>query len=346
MVPTHVALLLALFACVAIVTTAAAQPSPTLFDSKEVLSLRIAADFGALMRERDSTKLKLHAGRLTYATADGQSFAMPVNLRLRGHWRRQRRNCDFAPIKVDFPRGARRGSLFENQGELRLVTHCRSRDADFDEYVLREYMVYQLVNVLTPITLRARLARATYVDTVRRDSVTRNAFFVENESRAASRNGAVVLEATGATWPDVDPNVAALVSAFEYMIGGTDWSLTALHNIILFEEKGSGVVWPMAYDFDWTGIVSTKYSFPDPRLGIRRVGQRLYRGVCRRAGEWQPILAKFVNRREAFNAAIDSVPGLDPKFVRETRKYLDEFFATIQDPSAVKREFVDACRPG
>lgn len=43
-------------------------------------------------------------------------------------------------------------------------------------------------------------------------------------------------------------------------------------------------------------------------------------------------------------AALDSVPGLDPKFVQETRKYLDEFFKTIQGPSAVKREFADGCR--
>lgn len=326
-------------------SVAAAQPTSLgLFESKDVLVMRMVSDFASVMKERDSTKLKWHPGSLTYVMGEGRSVTMPVSLKLRGHWRRQRRNCDFAPMKIDFPRGARRGTLFANQGELRLATHCRARDDDFEQYVLREYMVYQLASVLTPLTLRTRLARITYVDTVRRDSLSRSAFFIENEKRAAARNGATVFEMTGATWPDVDPEVAAMVSAFLYMIGGTDWSLAARHNIILFEQKGTGVLWPMTYDFDWTGIVSTKYSFPDPRLGLKRVGQRLYRGICRSAVEWQPILAKFVERRAAFNAAIDSVPGLDARYAREARNYLDGFFATIQNPSAVKYELIDTCR--
>ena len=337
----------ATLACLAAPAWAAAQAGERLFDSKSVLHLRIATDLGSLMRERDSTKLKPHPATISYVAADGKRVSVPAELRLRGHWRRQRRNCDFAPIRVDFPEGARSGTLFEDQGELKLVTHCRSRDAEFEQYVLREYAVYQLANLLTPVNLRARLVRTTYVDTAgKQDSLTRNAFFIENEKRAAARNNAEVLDIKGAVWDDVDPELGALVSAFLYMIGGTDWSLAGLHNIVLFRRKEVGPIWPMAYDFDWTGIVWTRYSFPDSRLPIRSVRDRLYRGICRTPEQWAPILSKFQEQKAALYAVYDSVPGLDPRYIKQTREYLDEFFEVIGDRRKVKRELIDTCRPG
>lgn len=324
---------------------AGAQRSETLFGSKTFLELRIATDLGALMGERDSLKLKPHSGALSYVAADGRRVSIEVQLQLRGHWRRQRKNCDFAPITVDFPNGARSGTIFEDQGDLKLVTHCRSRSAEFEQYVLREYQVYGLANLLTPVNLRARLVRATYVDTAgKQDSLIQNAFLIENEKRAAARNNAKVLEVKGTFWDTVDPDIGALVSLFEYMIGGSDWSLFALHNIVLFQHKETGAIWPMAYDFDWTGIVWTRYSFPDYRLPIKSVRERLYRGVCRTAADWAPVLAKFQETRTGLYAVYDSLPELDAKYVRETREYLDEFFAVISDPRKFKREIIETCR--
>jgi len=339
--------LTATLACLSVPDRAGAQGSERLFDSKSVLQLRIATDLKALMDERDSLKLKPHRATLTYVTADGQRVSTETELKLRGHWRRQKRNCDFAPIEVALPKGARPGTIFDDQGDLKLVTHCRSKSAEFEQYVLREYLVYQLANLLTPVTLRTRLVRATYVDTLgKQDSLTRNAFFIENEKRAAARYNAEVVKTKGALWENVDPELGALVSAFEYMIGGSDWSLVALHNIVLFQDKQTGAVWPMAYDFDWTGIVWTRYSFPDSRLPIASVRQRLYRGICRTAEEWAPILAKFQERKTQLYAVYDSVPELDPKYVKQTREYLDEFFEVISNPRKMKREMIDTCRPG
>ena len=339
--------LAAALACLAVPHRARAQGSDKLFDSKSVLELRIATDLRALMQERDSLKLKPHPGTLTYVAIDGQRVSIETELKLRGHWRRQRKNCDFAPIEVHFPKGARSGTIFQDQGDLKLVTHCRSKNPEFEQYVLREYLVYQLANLLTPVNLRARLVRATYVDTVgKQDSLTQNAFFIENERRAAARNNAEVLKVKGATWDQVDPALGALVSAFEYMIGSSDWSLVGLHNIVLFEQKGTGVVWPMAYDFDWTGIVWTRYSFPDSRLPIASVRQRLYRGICRTPEEWAPTLATFQAKQTELYAVYDNLPELDPKYIKQTRQYLDEFFEVISNPRKMKREMIDTCRRG
>jgi hypothetical protein len=335
-----------LSAAISTVTVPTWAQSDLLFDSNEVLEVWIETDVKGLMATRDSLKLEAFPGHVSYIGAQGQSVPVEVQLRLRGHWRRQKANCDFAPIKVEIPKGERTGTIFENQGDLKLVVHCR-KGRQFQQYVLREYLIYRLYNMLTPVSLRARLVRVRYVDTSgRSDSLIGHAFFLENARKAAERNGARVLEAKGAKWDDVDADQGALVSAFEYLIGGTDWSLPMLHNIMLFRHHETAAVWPVAYDFDWTGLVNAPYAFPDSRLPIKSVRQRHYRGICRTPEYWAPVLARFQAAREALYAVYDSVPDLDAKYVRETREYLDEFFEVIGSADRMRREMIDPCRAG
>jgi hypothetical protein len=135
-----------------------------------------------------------------------------------------------------------------------------------------------------------------------------------------------------------------MMSAFQYLIGGTDWSLVGLHNIVLVQNKENGTVTPVPYDFDWSGIVFTKYSFPDYRLPIKSVRERIYRGVCRKPEEWEPVLQVFREKKNALYAVYDGLPALDPKYARETRDYLDGFYQVIEKPSALKLEMINTCK--
>jgi len=337
--------LLCVFAIASAFAPAVRAQEARLFDSDKALSLRISTDLKTLMGERDSTKIKPQPATMSYAGDAGQTVAAEAELSLRGHWRRQRQNCEFAPIKVEFAKGKREGTLFEDQGDLKLVTHCRNKDRDFEQYVLREYLVYQLYRTLTPVSLRARLVRASYLDTGgKQDSLTRWSFFIENEKKAAERNGLKELEIKGASWDDIDGDHGALMSAFAYMIGATDWSVVALHNVLLYQDTTTAVVRPMLYDFDWTGIVNTKYSFPDYRLPIKTVRERLYRGICRTPEEWAPVVAMFQEKKAALYAVYDSLPELDPKYAKDTRQYLDDFYRVISDPRRMKQEMIDTCK--
>jgi hypothetical protein len=63
-----------------------------------------------------------------------------------------------------------------------LGTHCRSDNRLFERYVLREYTVYRLYNLLTPFSFRARLVRATYVDTAKKKTIDAGyAMFIEDD---------------------------------------------------------------------------------------------------------------------------------------------------------------------
>ena len=78
------------------------------------------------------------------------------------------------------------------------------------------------------------------------------------------------------------------MEVFEYLIGNTDWDAfkkaadqeTCCHNLKVVGQM-AGPVFPIPYDFDFAGMVDTRYATPDPSLGMRNVRQRQYRGICR-----------------------------------------------------------------
>ena len=110
--------------------------------------------------------------------------------------------------------------------------------------------------MLTAKSFRPRLAQVTYVDaTGKHAPETRYAFFLEDDDRMARRNAAVVLQQQGVYQGDAESAQMGLVAAFQYFVGNTDWSVAALHNIVLIQDS-AGVVFPVPYDFDWSGVIS------------------------------------------------------------------------------------------
>jgi len=316
-----------------------------LFDSDAPLRLRIVVELRTLVNDRDSVEAEDHPGTLTYWVGDGAPVTLDVKAKTRGHWRRQARHCDFPPLRLNFPERKVEGTLFAGQDKLKLATPCRPRRKEYVEYILREYLVYRVYNLLTPLSLRARLATTTYVDTTgRMDSLTTSTFLIEDEEQMAARNGAQAMELLGAEFSHVDSLQMGLVGTFLYMIGGTDWSLRGLHNMELVQDQNQGVFYPVTYDFDFTGIVNTEYAGPDPRLRLRSVRERLYRGACLSDDHWTAVLDTFRRQQAAIYALYNSVPGLSERYVKDTRRYLDDFYRVIDDPRKVSSELIRRCR--
>jgi len=320
---------------------------PPLFEEDGVLELTIRTDLRSLVADRDSTSRSRHPATVVLRAADGRADTLAARLRTRGHFRRQARICDFPPLEVDFTRGTR-GTPFARQGELKLVTRCQTRRDEYEQYVLQEYALYRVLNALTPRSFRARLARVTYEDSGgRHPGLTTYAFFVEPEKDLARRLGGTVLDARNARLRDLDSAQTHLVALFQYLAGNTDWSIPGLHNIVLVQPltppSEAPAIYPVPYDFDWTGAVNARYAFPDGRLPIRFVRQRLYRGYCVRAAELRPAVEHVVARRAAVQAALDSVPGLTPDRRAGMREYFDDFFRAVSDAGTLQRQVDVRC---
>ena len=315
-----------------------------LFSSTEPVTFRLIADFRAVQGDRNPQSTRTYPATLVVSRSDGSDASIPMRIRTRGHSRRRPTSCTFAPLRLEFD-GDTTGTIFEGQRALKLGVHCRDA-VDYEQYVLREYAVYRLFNVLTPRSFRARLAQATYVNAGNKRVIgTRNALFLEDDDDVARRLEGRVADVMKMMFPHVHGETITLLTLFAYMIGNTDMSMYGLHNIRLVRTSDN-VLYPVPYDFDYSGLVNTRYSRPDPQLPIKTVRQRLYRGPCHSAETLQPFFARLRAARTELMAVYDAVPGLEAGYRRDAREYLDEFFRAIDRPGDVRRAFIDNCTRG
>lgn len=318
-----------------------------LFGRDESFDLTLTMDMRSVIRDIDSTKRIEHPARISYIDSAGQAIDLPVEVRTRGHFRRQRSNCNFPPLRLDFPGDSVTGTIFENQDKVKLVTHCQNGRDQYEQYLHLEYSAYKLLNVLTDRSFRARLVQMTYIDTeAREDTLSKTGILLESDEELAARLNGRIVEVEGVHPLTTEPEQMAIVDLFEFMVGNTDWSVYALHNIVLLEDQTTFVVYAIPYDFDWTGLVNARYAYPDERLGIRRVRDRLFRGFCRPQEEVEAAVARFQEKRDELYAVYDHIPGLEEKTKREAVKYLDEFFDTLDNPGKLRRDIIGRCRGG
>ena len=312
-----------------------------LFQSSDPLPFTLTADFKAVGKDRKPGSGRRFPAVLSVVGLDGQPRSIPVQLRTRGHSRLVQ-NCGFVPLRVEFPREGVKGTPFEGQGTLKLGTHCHGTN-EYEQYALREYLAYRIFNLITPRSFRVRLARATYVDSRTGQTLTtRPAMFLESEGDLARRLAGRIAVLPRSVFRNLDPDVLTTMMLFQYMIGNTDFSIYVLHNVRLVQDQ-SRVLHPIPYDFDYSGLVNARYARPSPLLKLNSVLERVYRGPCRTVEELRPFVADFHARKPAVMEMVDSVPGLDSGSRRGARRYLEEFYSTIDDPRALKRELVDSC---
>jgi hypothetical protein len=316
-------------------------PAP-LFSSSEPLVITLEADFQALGKDRGDDRVE-HAATLTYLDASGAPVSVPVDLRTRGNFRLKPSTCRFPPIRFDFLKKAMAGTVFEGQDKLKVVTHCQDRDS-YEQYGLHEHIIYRIYNLVTDLSLRVRLARFTYVDTSGKDDpFTRYGFFIEDIDALAERAWMKATDTLNVHPATTEYRLTGVMDVFQYLIGNTDWSTYAQHNIKLLRDQ-HGRLHPVPYDFDWSGLMSTPYAKPNPRLDINTVRQRIYRGFCRPPEQFEIAFTPFREQRDAIYAIYDSVPDLEPKQLKRTIEYIDEFYEILDDPKKIDREFLKKCR--
>jgi hypothetical protein len=319
----------------------AAPALPSVFETPGApLDLTIRTDLRTLIRDRGDDRRE-HKGILRFPGADGGVDSAAIELRTRGNFRRRPTVCSFPPLRLTLGRRAARGTPFAEDRSIKLVTHCRPND-QYEQYVLQEYLIYRTYALLTELSLRTRLARVTYEDlTGREKPMTRYAILIEDERRLAERREMRVVTDTGMPVARLDPRELALLAVFQYFIGNTDWSVRALHNIILLADSTEHV-FPVAYDFDWSGVIGTRYAQPDTSLPIRTVQERLFSGYCGMPEDFSPVFAKFRAHRAAIDALYDLAP-LEREHRERARRYYAEFYRQIDDPRRVKNEMLGRC---
>jgi hypothetical protein len=322
-------------------------PRP-LFASNDVLHLTIKAPFSTILRGAVPAETA-QPGTLT--VNGGKAETLAVTLAPRGITRRKKEICPFPPLAVAFPEKPAKGSLFQGQKKLKLVTHCKPAPA-FQQYVLMEYAAYKLNNTVTPQSFNARLAQIDYVDTSGKPIATRMGFFIEDGDDMAARNGMVEEK-----MPDripvstLDAKSAARYALFQYMISNLDWAMNAgpagagcCHNARLIGPKGATTnIIPVPYDFDYSGLVDAPYAAPPAQIQVANVRIRKWRGFCRHNAEVAPAAAAMLADQGKLMGVLDSIPDLEDGTRNKAKAYLGGFFETISTPAGIEDKLIKNC---
>jgi hypothetical protein len=332
---------LSALAAFALVCTAAIPPAAAqtpLFSSNDEIAVTIEGPISTIQgRMRGNTDA--HPARLTVGEQ-----TWDIELSARGQSRRTGGACTFPPLRVGFGEQRLRGTLFQGQKNIKLVTRCRPSDA-YESYTVLEMLAYRLYNEITPQSFRIRPARVTYRDNREQEQFN---FFLEDADDMArrSRLREIDLEPNEIRASALDPEAATRVALFQYMISNLDWDMVSAdegrsccHNIVLTGAAATtrtGLV-PVPYDFDHSGLVNTPYAYPREEFNQNEVRQRIYRGYCRFNDQLPAQIAHFRARRDALYAIIDGETRLSESRRRSARRFIEGFFETLDNPATLER---------
>jgi len=306
------------------------------FLDERPIEMKLSTDIKSLLLEKNTlnyVKANIHCVFPDSTVADAD-----VQIKPRGHFRKE--NCRLTPLAVNFKNEA---SQFSKLGSLKLVVGCGNRSMD-DEALIKEYLTYKIYNIITDMSFRVRLLNVTYNDTRGKvKSYTQYAYLVEDMDEVAKRNKCKKKENFTYSHDLLQRDHATLVYIFEYMIGNTDWSMPYYHNIKLMVSKEDSLSkpYPVAYDFDMTGLVNPRYGEPHPDLGLKNLQERLYRGYPRTVQEIEDCVNIFLEKKDAINAVITECPYLNNESKKEMINFLSIFFKEISNKKNLKRLFVD-----
>lgn len=317
-----------------------ASHAASLFEDDTVLDVTLAGPLAAVIEDSDE-----RGERRFTISVDGIETAVAV--RTRGKSRVEL--CNFPPLRLNFSSDHAEGTVFAGLDKLKLVTHCR-RSGDYQKNVIEEYAAYRIMNVLTDVSLRVRLLRVGYVDTEKpgRDPDVHFAFIIEADESLVARLGASMLNVPHVTKGMFNAEHAALGFVFQYLIGNTDWSFVRVlddehccHNGKLISIGEQSYYLP--YDFDMSGLVDARHARPNPRLKLKSVTVRRYRGYCTDQAILRGAIRAVLRQREPILDVIAGLPGLHRKEIASRTRYLQKFFDRAADEDRLIQEFERRC---
>ncbi|MGH6910328.1 MAG: hypothetical protein ACREE0_04820 [Phenylobacterium sp.] len=337
-----------------IASPAAAKSS--LFTEEAPLQLVINAQFPTLVRAA-KTSTNPFPATVTVTDGAGPAQTLPVELRARGLTRRTGGYCSFPPLSLTFDKAKVEGTPFQGQKKLKLVTYCNT-PADQEQRIVLEYLAYRLYNLVTPLSYRVRAADVTYRNGDKDDGLKRFGFLIEDIDDVADRNKLKELKAASkqVKVTQLDARAAGRAALLEYMVGNLDWDFLAApagadccHNSRFIAAKGAtpataAAVVPLPYDFDYSGLVDAPYAIAPEALKVSSVTERLYRGYCVSTGDMPAVIGEFRAQRAPMMALIANDPRLNPRFRGKATKYMEAFFAVLDDPARVDSQIVKKCR--
>lgn len=319
-------------------------PSLSLFEDRSILDIKIETNIEKLYRHVEDPENQ--KATLTFFLNDSVKMIKLIDIRVRGHARKEL--CNVPPLRIDFDRSDFLNDWLGAITSLKLVNTC-SDGAEYNSYLHKEYIMLEIYRLLTDVSYRVRLLNLNIIDSKNiADDISAYAFFLENDKKLASRTKLKETELEETTVGDLvrtfymnagEETVynVALLSIYQYMMGNTDWNITGLHNVKLFDRPKSQYLVP--YDFDYSGFVNAKYAVPSKSVPIKNIRVRYYQGPCCDPAIFEMALNHILSKKESIYQTIYLYPYIKKKEKEKMIAYLDGFFEEVSDKANFVNKF-------
>ena len=315
--------------------------SSKFWEATEPFELTLATNLKQINAD-DGDPGPWRAATVTYMS-NGAPKTHAARIRTRG--RSRLKICDrFPPIWLDFTSEDVKGSDLQRLNRFKLVSPCKYAP-DYERYVLGEYNVYRIHALFTPISHRTRLIKLTVKDSANgKEAFSKYAFAVEDIDEVAERLGGQKLAISGLMGNDLAQRQLALMGLLQYMVANTDFSFSARHNLEFINK--SGTIYPIIFDYDQAGVINTAYAVPDPQLGIQRVTDRVYRGLCVPTDTIKAVLADMKAKRPEIEALYkDDVGKMMGPMAGYATRFIGSFFSDMENEKRVQKDIIEKCAP-
>jgi hypothetical protein len=310
----------------------AQQNAFLLFAQDTITDVTVMTDLRKLVKNKFSEEEQVAI--LKIARAPGDTAIYETEIRARGNVRKE--VCFFPSTRIQFPK---KQFTFN---KLKWVNICDNPDDE--EYLLKEYLAYKIYQVITDFSFGVRLIRVQYIDTEAKEKPMHTyAFVIEPVDALAARFGGRVYEPNVLKDTHLNSEQLAVFAFFQYLIGNTDWALGNRHNVEIITHPESNSLIPVAYDFDYSGLINASYAIPHSSLPIEHVTVRHNNCTCLTPEITEKTRQMFLEKERRIMETIDEFPLMKEKDRERMSHYLEGFFRIIQDEKDVQRIFVKDC---
>ncbi len=323
-------------------------PVDKLFESDQLLKVRIETNLQKLYQFKYDPEYQ--KATFTIEVADTMFVVKKIKVKVRGKTRVT--ICDDPPLKINFKKTDFEWEWFDKLKSLKIVTPCDDPKL-YSKYLMKEYFAYLSFNIFSDVSYQVRYIELTISDKQQQiKEEVKYAFLVENDRKLAKRTGTKEVElddtTAGAMAYDlyVNPTDQTLfnlnvMSLFQYMIGNTDYTASLFHNMKIF--KNGDTIFPVPYDFDYSGLVDANYAIPSKSAPIGNVKERYYLGPCSDQGSFEKAVNYVLSKKPELMQRLNEDSYISTKVKDEIREYIESFYSLISDPVHLESIRVTHC---
>jgi len=244
----------------------------------------------------------------------------------------RRKICGNYPIKINLRKAELEPFNFiPKYDRLKIVFQCNDQKL-MAESIKMEKFIYDLHNVITPYSHRARLIRAKTSD----EKKYLDALLLESREDLGHRTEITELETSTINVDLLIRTEYVKMCLFQYMIANTDWSARKMHNSKLYTLADKSLI-TIPYDFDYAGIINNDYAVTPEILPISRVTQRYFMDKKITMEELQEGIDFYLSIEDKVMELCKNVNYLSDKYKNRSTIFIQKFFETIKDEKMVKK---------